>query len=319
MAGRWATDDEVARWRNNGWALLDSLVGTEDIDAAVADLALVFPSPDEYFADPAGTTRRWLGTPARKPELFVWPPTGPGFRPEQHTWRSEFPFPGSGALNRLCVHPSIVDFCQRALGTNDIRIYQSQLSAKYAGETNYEQPMHTDRNHSWLPSLPGKTWWHVEAFLYLSDVHTGNAPTHIVDVRDAAGRDTTVPLIMPDRDPSIYAAEHAAAGPRGSYLTYRSDVFHRGVDLTDRFAVRYLLNVSFKAVGCDWVGYYTAQSRATSPDWVAFVEASTPSELALFGFPRPGHAIWDAELLDATAARYPRLDLSPWRSALSSP
>jgi len=317
VGGRVARDDEVARWRENGWVLLDALVGAEEIDAAVADLALVFPSAEEYHADPAGTMRRWLGEPAPpRNEVFVWPADGPGFRPEQHNWRREFPFPGSGALNRLCVHPSIVDFCARALGTTDIRIYQSQVSAKYAGETNYEQPMHTDRNHSWLPSLPGRTWWHVEAFLYLSDVHEGNAPTHMVDVPLATGRDTTVPLIMPSGDPEIYSVEQAAPGPRGSYLAYRSDVFHRGVDLTGEHAVRYLLNVSYRVADCEWVGFHTAQSRANGFEWAAFVEGSTPAELALFGFPPPGHAVWDGELLDATARRYPKLDLTPWRAAL---
>ena len=205
----------------------------------------------------------------------------------------------------------------RALGTSDIRIYQSGLSAKYAGETNYEQPMHTDRNHSWLPSLPGRSAWHVEGFLYLSDVDAGNAPTHLVSVHDAVGRDTTAPLIMPARDPGIYAAERAASGPRGSYLAYRSDVFHRGVDLTDPTAVRFLMNVSYRIASCEWVGYQTAQSRATSPDWVAFVEASTPAELALFGFPSPGDDVWDDELLRATATRYPKLDLDPWWAALA--
>ncbi|HZQ56783.1 MAG TPA: hypothetical protein VFA84_02035 [Acidimicrobiales bacterium] len=318
MGGRFAGDAEVAQWRENGWALLDGLIGTDEIDAALADLALIFPSAEEYHADPAGTVRHWRGVPPTRGDGgFVWPPTGPGFRPEQHAWRKEFPFPGSGALNRLCVHPTIVEFCARALGTPDIRIYQSAVSAKYTGETNYEQPMHTDRNHSWLPSIPGRTWGHVEGFLYLSDVHAGNAPTHMVDVPRAAGRDTTVPLIWPTSDPEIYAAERAAAGPRGSYLAYRSDVFHRAVDLTEPGAVRYLLNVSFKVAGCDWLGFYTAHSRANTLEWGAFVEGSTPSELALFGFPPPGDPVWDAELLDATATRYPGLDLGPWRSALA--
>jgi hypothetical protein len=58
------------------------------------------------------------------------------------------------------------------------------------------------------------------------------------------------------------------------------------------------------------------QSRSTSPDWVSFVEGSNPEELALFGFPGPGHPIWSAELLDATERLYPKLDLSPWRSVL---
>ena len=95
---------------------------------------------------------------------------------------SEFAFPGTGALSRLCVHPAIVDFAERALQTTDLRVYQAQVAAKYTGLTNYEQPMHTDRNHSWLPPRPEPPWWHVEGFLYLSDVDDGTAPTHLVSV-----------------------------------------------------------------------------------------------------------------------------------------
>ncbi len=317
MGGRLAREDEVAQWRDNGWVLLDGLLGTEEIDAALDDLQLLFPTAEEYHADPAGTVRRWRGEPpTRRGDAYVWPAEGPGFRPEQHAWRSEFPFPGSGALNRLCVHPSIVDFCARALGTGDIRIYQSAVSAKYAGETNYEQPMHTDRNHSWLPSLVGGPSWHVEGFLYLCDVGPGNAPTHLVRIGDAPGRSTTAPLLMPRQDPEIYAAERPATGVRGSFLAYRSDVFHRGVDLTDPRGARFLLNISFKAAGCGWVGFHAWQSRCTSLEFVEFVCGSTPAELALFGFPPPGDPVWSAALLDATAELYPTLDLEPWRAAL---
>jgi hypothetical protein len=74
------------------------------------------------------------------------------------------------------------------------------------------------------------------------------------------------------------------------------------------------MNTSFKGAGQDWIGYHSMQSRATDPSWVAFVEASTPRQLALFGFPPPGHPVWNAALLDATAERYPGLDLRPWRA-----
>src|SRR5262249_39985558 len=80
------------------------------------------------------------------------------------------------------------------------------------GETNYEQPMHTDRNHSWLPAKNQPPWWHLETFLYLSDVDEGSAPTHIVSRRDSGDRATTVPLVMPKRDPELYAAERPAPG-----------------------------------------------------------------------------------------------------------
>jgi len=315
-AARWASDDEVRTWRDDGWVVLESLVAPEEIAAAVADLHEVLPTAEQYHADPARAVEG-RGTEPRAPgRSFTWPATGPGFRPEQHRWNALFPFPGTGALNRLCVHRSVVDFVQRVLGTTDVRIYQAQVSGKYTGETNYEQPMHTDRNHSWLPPRSEAPWWHVEMFLYLSDVGEATAPTHLVRVGDSRGRPATAPLVMPGSDPELYAAERPATGPRGSLLAYRPDVFHRAVDLHAPAGARFLLNVSYKVAGQDWIGYHSMQSRATSEHWVAFVEGSTARELELFGFPPPGHPVWTGPLLDATAGRYPGLDLGPWRAAL---
>ena len=263
-------------------------------------------------------TERWKGRPAPSHEIFTWPPDGPGFRPEQHRWIRQFPLPGADALNRLFVHPSIVDFAERALGSADLRLYQSQVSAKYSGLTNYEQPMHTDRNHSWLPGWAERPWWHLEAFLYLSDVDEGSAPTHLVSVLDSVGRSPTVPLVMPGGDPELYAAERPAVGVRGSLLAYRTDVFHRAVDLTTPGGSRFLLGTSFRIADQDWIGYTTGQSDASEPAMVTFIERSTPRELALLGFPPPGHPIWSDRLLDATALLYPRLDLGPWRDALAA-
>ena len=313
--GRRIRDDDVEAWTERGFVLIEGLVGTDEIDAAAPDLCEVFPTAAQYHADPAGESDKWRGRPSTPRPVYVWPPDGPGFRPEQHLWRAEFPFSGSGRLNRLCVHPSVVEAAERLLQSTDLRLYQAALSAKYTGETNYEQPMHTDRNHSWLPPRAEAPWWHLESFLYLSDVDAGTAPTHLVSVRDSVGHAPTEPLIMPNRDPELYAAEQPAPGVRGSLLAYRPDVFHRGVNLTAPGGARFLMNTSFKIAGQDWVGYHSWQSRATDPAWVVFVEGSTPRELELFGFPPPGHPVWDAALLDATGARYPGLDLRPWRSA----
>ncbi len=318
MSAPFAPDEAVTAWREDGWVLVPGLVATDEIDAAAADLLEAFPSAEQYHTDPEGELEKWLGRPPPSREKWTWPPDGPGFRPEQHKWLHEFPFPGSGALNRLCVHPAVVDFMERALQSTDLRIYQARVNAKYQGLTNYEQPMHTDRNHSFLPPLTEPPWLHVESFLYLSDVDHGTAPTHLVPLRDSVGRSPTEPLIMPDGDPELYAAERPATGVRGSLLAYRPDVFHRGVDLTDPGSARFLLNVSFKRAGQDWVGYDSMQSRANSFEWDDFASASTPKELALFGFPPPGHEIWDGTLLAATARRYPELDLAPWRDALGS-
>src|SRR5579862_1460374 len=196
MGSRRADDSHVAAWHDNGWVLIEGLVPTDEIDAVTRDLGEIFPDAQEYNADPAGVRARRLGDPAAPKATYTWPETGPGFRPEQHRWQALFPF-SVGALNRLCVHAAIVDFAERALQTRDLRLYQALAWAKYAGETNYEQPMHTDRNHSWLPARNVAPWWHLETFLYLSDVHEGNAPTKLVGRADARGRATTVPLVMP--------------------------------------------------------------------------------------------------------------------------
>ena len=48
---------------------------------------------------------------------------------------------------------------------------------------------------------------------------------------------------------------------------------------------------------------------------VASIDRET-GRAALFGVPRPGHPYWDEATVDAMAAKYPGLDVGPWRDAL---
>ena len=316
MTSRQATDAEVSAWREDGWVLLEGLIGTEEIDALTEDLREIFPRAEDLHADPDGVTERWLGHPVQPKEVFVWPDEGPGFRPDQQRWAAAFPFAGTGALNRMCVHPSIVDFAERALDNNEIRLYQAHLSAKYAGVTNYEQPMHVDRNHSWLPAGSESPWWNLEGFLYLTDVTDDDNPTRLVTVGETVHIDSPYGVVMPNMEPGVYSAERPAPGVRGSYLAYRSDTWHRGAPFGSGTGARVVLAVAFKNASVEWIGYDTQQSRSTGIEWTVFVESSTPRELALFGWPPPGHPVWDEQLVERTQERYPALDLGPWRKAL---
>jgi hypothetical protein len=235
---------------------------------------------------------------------------------DQFVGLRQFPWPGSGALNRLAVHPGNVDFMERALETTDLRLYQLMTWAKYAGDADYEQDHHTDLNHSWLPPISEDPWRHVEGFLFLSDIDEGNGPTHVVNRTDAQGLslDGRYPR---DKAPELYAKERKATGVRGSYLAYRTDVFHRGVNLTRPGSSRFLMNISFRRSEQDWIGYHALQSRQ-GPDAQRFIEGSSVRELELIGFPPPGHPVWTEELVERTNRRYPALDMSPWRKALSS-
>ena len=315
MSSRQATDAEVSTWQREGWVLLEGLVGADEVDAAAADVGELFPSPEEYHADPQGVTDRRKGHPVTREEPYVWPDEGPGFWPDQQRWMGAFPFAGSGLLNRLCVHPSIVDFAERALGGSDIRLYQAHASAKYSGLTNYEQPMHTDRNHSWLPAGTSSPWWNLEGFFYLSDVTESDNPTRLVSVRESADIVSPWEVILPGMDGDrLYDVEQRAPGVRGSYLAYRSDVYHRGAPFGSARTARFIVALAFKRAGVDWIGYDQQQPNSTGAEWTTFVEGSTPRELELFGFPPPGHVVWDERLLERTALRYPKLDLGPWWS-----
>jgi hypothetical protein len=316
-----ASDEHVRRWRDDGWVLVPELVPRDEIDAALEDLFLLVPRPEEYHAGLGDERRATLATSrsvAHTTATRVEPGGPPRFRPEQFAGRVHFPFPGSGALNRLAVHPNVVDFVERALGSVELRVYQMSVWAKYTGMADYAQPLHQDHNHSIVPPRCEPGWWHVEGFLYLSDVDDGVAPTHAVSVRDSAGRMQIAPL-SPDDAPELYEAAVAAAGPKGSYLAYRPDVFHRAVDLTRPGGARFLYNLSFKLAGHDWIGYENAQPTSTVGRFVRFVESCTPRQLALFGVPEPGHAYWTAETLRLMGERYPGLDLTPWADALARP
>jgi hypothetical protein len=76
--------------------------------------------------------------------------------------------------------------------------------------------------------------------------------------------------------------------------------------------------IAFKNAEVEWIGYDTQQNRSTGTEWTAFAEESTPRELALFGWPPPGHPVWDERLLARTQERYPDLDLGPWRAVLET-
>jgi len=282
VTSRLATDAEVTTWREEGWILIEGLVGAEEIDAAAGDLREIFPSAEELHADPDGVTERWKGHPVEPKEVFVWP----------------------------------VDFAERALGNTDIRLYQAGASAKYAGVTNYEQPMHIDRNHSWLPPGSESPWWNLEGFLYLSDISDADNPTRLVSLRNSNSIDSPYGVVMPNMEPGVYAAERPAPGIRGSYLAYRSDCWHRGAPFGSASGARIVASVAFKNADVEWIAYNTQQSVSTSIEWTVFVEGSTPRELALFGWPPPGHPVWNGRLIEQTQERYPELDLGPWRAAL---
>ncbi len=281
------------QWQTEGWALVEGLVPETDIDAAADDLARLYGGDtfDDY------NRAKGFGDGA---------PDGKQFRAKQFDGMRGFPFAKCPSLNNLFVHPRLVAFARAALDDDDVRIYQAAIWGKWAGTVNYEQPLHQDGNHSLLPPRMEPGYWHMESFLYLSDVDEDCAPPRLVPRSKS-----DVPY------DELYQHEVVVTAKRGSLLAYRSDVWHRGSDFGRDDASRFVLVAAFHPASAPWFGYDSFPRLGNSGVFGEFVAGKSPDDLALFGIPRPGHPYWTEEMVDAMAARHAGLDMTPWREALA--
>jgi hypothetical protein len=288
--------DLRAQWETDGWCLLDDFLPRAAIDAAQEQLTSVFPTAEGFASD-------------QDPERNA------PFRTDSHSVTPRFPFQ-KGAFNDLVLHDRLIDLAEQLLGLTDLRLYQAILSAKYSeGAESDEQLLHVDYgNHTLVVPRAELGYQHLELFVYLSDVTAASGATRMVS-RTLTGH---VPiertyLSMTDYA-DLYDAEIPAEGAAGSVLAYRPDVFHRGVRVTAPATARFMAHVSFKPAQTDWLGSQAWPGAAEDLAWHRFANAATVRQLSLLGFPPPGHPYWTEETLAGVAARYPGLDLTPWRT-----
>ncbi len=294
------SDAAQAQWEEDGWCLVQGLLPRHAVEAAQAALLPLFPTAEE-FADDAHPERN-------EP-----------FRVDSHRVMPRFPF-DDGALNDLVVHDHVVDVAEQLLGLTytDLRMYQAMLSAKYSGGAlSDEQLLHADfGNHTLVVPRHEPGYQQLAMFVYLSDVTPETAATRVVSRRLTTGIPVERTYLSPDEYADLYAAEVPASGPAGSVLAYRPDVYHRGVRMTAPRAARFMLHVSYKPAATDWLGSFGLPNAGEDLSWYRFVERAGERQLTVLGFPPPGHPYWTAQTLAGAAARYPRLDLSPWRDAV---
>jgi hypothetical protein len=285
------SDATLAEARERGYALTEGFLSDDELAAAREALWLHFPRPQDYFADRDAYAH---------------------YGASQFAGVEGFPY-RSWDLNRLAVHPDLVDAAERYLQTTDLHLYKVELWAKYAGAVNYDQPLHRDYgSHSLVVPRPEPRYQQLTTFIYLSDVTEEDGPTRIVPYQD--GKDVPYsPLYLPFG--SLAEAEVACTGPAGSLLVYRTDILHRGSDITGSEHARFSILVDFQVRGTTWGGKM-AWPKQSPERWARFIPQCGVRERDLFGFPRPGDPYWTEDTLQGVAARYPGIDLAPYRDAL---
>jgi len=293
------TSDHRRSWERDGWCVLERAVPHDDLRAAQNALTKLFPSA----SDMAGA--------GRDAEAGPW-----------HTWDApwpEFPF-RSRSLNRLVVSDMMIDLARQLLGTDDVRMYLAIATAKYAGQpSDFNQLLHTDfPNHTLVVPRPEAGYHQMETFVYLCDVGPHNGATRFVSRRRTGAVPVQRHTLGVEEYPDLYDDPGDASAPAGSIVVYRPDVYHRSVDFSDPAQARFLLHVSYRPAAVEWGGYQAWPFKGFSPEWHNFVAISTPSQLAVLGFPPPGHPYWTDDTIAGVGARYPGLDMSPWVAARST-
>jgi hypothetical protein len=286
-----------ARWEEDGWCLIEGLFSSDAVRAAQASLPALFPTAEEFAAD---------HDPARNEP----------FRVDSHRVMPRFPFEDN-ALNDLVVHDRLIDLAEEFLGQGDLRLYQAMVGAKYGGGAlDDEQLLHADYgNHTLVVPRHDAGYQQLEMFIYLSDVSPETAATRMVSRRLTNGIPIERTYLSPVEYPDLYAAEVPASGPAGTILVYRPDVYHRGVHMTATGAARFMVHVSYKPAATDWLNSHALPNAAEDLAWHRFMQATNERQLTVLGFPAPGHPYWTEATLAGVAARYPLLDMTPWREA----
>ncbi len=283
-------DRALDELREQGFTVVEGFLAPDELQAARDVLWLHFPRPDDYVADPDAPAHAAFAA-----SQFAGVVRGP--------WKSWH-------LNRLAFHPDLVDMAARFLGSDDLRLYKTELWAKYAGAVDYDQRHHRDfANHSLVVPARAAPMGQMTSFILLSDVDEHSGPTRVVPL--AAGRD--VPYWPNVLEVGAFAAEEVTiTGPAGTLFTYRTDILHRGSAITGAGRSRFVLLADYDVWGTRWTGKVAWPDSANSRHWTELVERATPRERELFGFPAPGDPYWDDQTIADVHARYPAMDMTPY-------
>ena len=302
------TREHMKAWRRDGAAVIADFFTPEEVKAVVADFEAVFGTPERAGEE---LNKKGDGVVGR-------------FHPSQFRDIQPVPIDCSPALNLIGVHPALIEFAKQALETDDVRVYQCQSWAKFTGDSDYDQPFHTDfSNHTLTVPSEDAAKNSITILCYFSDVTDAHGAMHFVTRPDAnsVGADPELSL---SRDPAVHAKLQAdlvpltrsSASTAGTAIPYTIDIYHRGTNLTAPKGHRYALMTCFRKAHDDAIQFTAWAFHHTKP-WEKIFAHATTEQLAVFGVPRPGEAFWTETTLARAQLRYPSWDLSPYREALA--
>lgn len=289
------TPEHEAHYVEHGYAVVENFCTPEELAGALDDFEATVPGWVDYIDNPE----------APKPE--TWNKPFPGQRGIPH-----FPYKGD-TLNDLSFHPELRRFALLQTGGEAVYCEQSHLSYKALDHRgDMDQYMHLDyTNHTlaYPPDVP--RYWQTAFLFYFSDVTPECGPIAICSKQHYAE-----PILWPahykreDR-PSLYENEVKIVAPAGSLIIYSMRTFHRGTKIFGNSG-RLGMFVTYAPIACRWMGIVGWSLEAPRAEFTAWIERAGVDERTAIGFPAPGDPYWTDETRAGVAARYPRMDMSPY-------
>jgi len=303
-------DSAAREWQTHGFVILPGFIPVAELGPALGELPRMYPTADGFHD----------GTDERRDRFTV----------DEWAGIDSFPF-RSAELSLLAVSDRVIDLAETLLADSGPRITSAEAWAKYTGAAEYDQPLHRDYlNQTLVVPADDPRFRQLELFVYLVDVPAALGPPSLVSRTRTtglpakpnwypreAGADPEGGWVDTAGSPDLYAAEVRAVGPAGTIVAWTTGTFHRGTALTLPRGARYTLHLAFRRADAEWGQRMTWASRSHERAWYRFVGRATARQLALFGFPPPGHPYWTEATLAGTAQRYPGLDMTHWRQALN--
>jgi hypothetical protein len=288
--------DDLCALREHGHVVVSDLLSTGEVAACRHELRKHFPTCDELLADPERV--------AKLERAAFFPYAGP-------------------TLNRASTHPTLIDLVERVLGTDDVRIGDAVLQAKYGtlAGAGRDQALHNEAWEGGSLVYPAESSLYQRVFVIvcLTDVTEDLAPTYVVprSVTDDLPLITEDGLASYSRDayPWLYEAERPVLARAGSALITMGRTIQRGSAMRAERGHRFALFMNYHAAAATWQRSRTFVSLPGAPEGPAarrFMADSTIKQRQLFGFPPPGHAYWTDETIRRIAGIYPDMDVTPY-------
>jgi ectoine hydroxylase-related dioxygenase (phytanoyl-CoA dioxygenase family) len=267
------TDEHFQHWLEHGYAVVENFFAGDELTAAQEQI-------ERLMANDSGTN------------YFRWP------------------FEEGDFLNQIPVHPDLVSFVERGIGTSDIACVKSELIGKMGDAGAWDEPLHCDFDNNMLVvPRDDDGFRQITTLTYFVGVDEGLGPTGVVSQQATHGLLPRVEITRAER-PDLYDREIKVTCPAGSMLLYGMRTYHRGTGPSRDGAYRPSMWHVFQASDVPWRGPQCWDSFADTEHMARALTLMTPRQRELFGFPKVGHSYWNAETVAGVATRYPDMDMS---------